>query len=468
MLPLINQAGNLRVVPREDLLERFISTLREQAQLAAEADEHLLILIFGHGDPKSCGVLVGGKGSREKAPILNVNNVERLLPKNASVTLVMTSCYSGGWLVHPDITNRRGELVNTTGIAAAGPEEESRSWPLSRSIGRACGSIAATAILQSLIDIEEATPEEEEVQEHPTYIELAYSIFETLKKLDHFGEDQQIHFASQDDEWEMEYRRRLGLPLASYKDRWESLRQIPASGNQDLGDGPISGTGTLRKRRRVEFLARVYFASYPGSDQWAANVALHHRLRQTLGNTDKFDADGIDTLYNSITYRLSAMRDADEVRRNMGLQFSSIFEFSVDKWKLDESARVRAGKPDRKELYSRVLRLLLAKGVTVGPVGADLFYTKPWYYLGIALIESGMDWNEIQSKVAMAASGMSEKVPLQVWSLTAGAEKRAWYQSIYRAWRGRQVVEDKDVMSHRKAFMHAMKDLGRKVKEAVK
>ncbi|KAL1963675.1 hypothetical protein VTN77DRAFT_7879 [Rasamsonia byssochlamydoides] len=145
------------------------------------------------------------------------------------------------------------------------------------------------------------------------------------------------------------------------------------------------------------------------------------------------------------------MHQADEVRRNMGIQFPSIFGFDVDKWKLDESARVRAGKPDRHELYSRVLGLLRTKKVLAQPVGGGLYYTKPWYYLGIALTESGMDWNEIQSKVAMAAS-----------------ERVAWYQSIYRAWRGRRVVEDKDVMSRRKAFMKAMKDLGWKVKEVLK
>ncbi|KAL2218376.1 hypothetical protein M432DRAFT_631996 [Thermoascus aurantiacus ATCC 26904] len=299
-LPRITQAGNLRVVPREDLLER-------------------------------------------------------LLPKDASVTLLMTSCFSGGWLVQPDITDSREELLNATGVTAAGPTEETRSWPLSRSVGHASGSIVATATLQSLIDIEEAAPEEQE--------------------------KQQIHFA-QDDEWETEYRHRLGLPLASYKDRWESLRKIPATGGQGSGEGTTSMTGHLRKRRQVRILARRYFASYPGLDEWAANLSLHQRLKKILGNTDDFDAKEIDRLYNCITYRLGAMHEADEVRRNMGIQFPSIFGFDVDKWKLDESARVLEQ-----------------------PVGGGLYYTKPWYYLGIALTESGMDWNEIQSKVAMAASG---------------------------------------------------------------
>lgn len=356
-LPRITQADNLQVVPREDLLEQFLCTLQEQARLAAEADEHL-ILIFGHGDPNSYGVFVVGNGNSEKAPILYMNNVKRLLPKNASVTLLMTSCFSGGWLVYPDLSDSRKELVNTTGNTTAGPTKETQSWPLSRSVGRASGSIAATTILQCLIDIEEAAAEEQEVRIHPTYIQLAHSIFETLEKIDRFGEDQEIHFAAQDDEWETEYRRRLGLPLASYKDRWESLRKIPAIGGQSSGESTTSRTGHLRKRRRVKILARGYFASYPGLDEWAANLSLHHRLKKILGGSDDFDAKEIDRLYNCITYRLGAMHEADEVRRNMGVQFPSIFEFDVDKWKLDESARIRSGKSDRDELYSRVLRLL--------------------------------------------------------------------------------------------------------------
>jgi len=40
-LPRVAQAENLRVVPRADLLERFLSTLEEQSRLATDFDEHL-------------------------------------------------------------------------------------------------------------------------------------------------------------------------------------------------------------------------------------------------------------------------------------------------------------------------------------------------------------------------------------------------------------------------------------------
>ena len=38
----------------------FLSTLEERARLASDLDEHLLILIFGHGDVNNYGVYIGG------------------------------------------------------------------------------------------------------------------------------------------------------------------------------------------------------------------------------------------------------------------------------------------------------------------------------------------------------------------------------------------------------------------------
>jgi hypothetical protein len=208
-----------------------LSTLREQALLAANGDEHLLILIFGHGDEETQDIFVGGGANPDNAPRLKMAAVKRLLPSNASVAILMTPCYSGGWLVNPDITNSRRPFLNTTAITGSGPEGETRSWPMSQSVGRANGSIIATAIVKSLIEIEEdAARETNEVIGHPTYIQLAHSILNTFNKMAGIPEEQTIHFAAQDDEWETEYGRRLGLPLAVYKDRWESLREIPASG----------------------------------------------------------------------------------------------------------------------------------------------------------------------------------------------------------------------------------------------
>ncbi|KAL1964250.1 hypothetical protein VTN77DRAFT_7208 [Rasamsonia byssochlamydoides] len=345
----INQAGNLRVVSRADLLERFLRTLEEQAQLAANAQEHLIVLVFGHGDPDTYGVSIGG------------------------------------WLVQPDVVKNSGRpLLNTTEVAAAGPEQETRSWPVSRSTGRASGSTIATAILQSIIAIEESDMEAQEIREHPTYIQLALSIFKTLKKIDRFGEEQMIHFSAQDDSWETHYQQRVGLPLTSFKERRESLRPIASSDYQSPGitarnpEGTLRKVGTRRKRRQLKFLAKEYLTSYPGLDELAPNLALHQELRALLGGTENFNAEQLERLYNCVSYRLSALHEADEVRQHVGLQFAGIFDYRVEDWRPTQCQR---------ELQSRVLHLLRTQRVLDKPLpGSGWSYPKPWHYLAIALV----------------------------------------------------------------------------------
>lgn len=138
MLPGVESAGNVRVVPKEILLERFVRTVEDEARSARNFDETLILLIFGHGDSDSCGVYIGGKTSMDENYILKIELIKRVLPSNLNVTLFMTPCFSGGWLVQPNL-NRQKHL-NVTGLAASGPKSETRPWPLSKSPGRACGS----------------------------------------------------------------------------------------------------------------------------------------------------------------------------------------------------------------------------------------------------------------------------------------------------------------------------------------
>lgn len=209
MLDDIFRARNLRVVSRRDLLGRLLGTLREQARIARRQQKQLLIIfVFAHGETKASGVSVGGERRHASAPILHMDAVNRLLPRDVSASLLITSCFSGGWLFRPDLTSSPG-YFNVTGTAASSDEKESHSWPQSNNVGRASGSIAASAILQSLINVEEAS---EETTQHLTYIDLSHSIFESVKAMHRLGEEQQMHFPAENDEWEMHYQHRLGTP----------------------------------------------------------------------------------------------------------------------------------------------------------------------------------------------------------------------------------------------------------------
>jgi len=71
--------------------------------------------------------------------------------------------------------------------------------PRSISLGRASESTVASAVLQFIVSTEESGLKAVEVRDHPTYISLALSIYEPLKRLDAFADGQKIHFSVQDD-----------------------------------------------------------------------------------------------------------------------------------------------------------------------------------------------------------------------------------------------------------------------------
>ena len=75
-----------------------------------------------------------------------------------SPTLLITPCFSRGWLVRPDFT-RSQQYLNVTAVVAASKNEKSHSWPVSKSVGRLRHSGMP-------VDVEEAP--EEATQHRPT------------------------------------------------------------------------------------------------------------------------------------------------------------------------------------------------------------------------------------------------------------------------------------------------------------
>ncbi|PGH11615.1 hypothetical protein AJ79_04755 [Helicocarpus griseus UAMH5409] len=175
MLTEIEDGNRLRVVPRMDLLERFVATLREQSRLAADEKEPLPVLIFSHGNEDTYGTQMG-VARPDSALMLQVLDVHKAIDSRADVTLLLTSCYSAGWTIKPI---NAGRPLNVTAITATDEENESLSWAKTASIGRATGSTVASAILNSLVSTEAAaaTSEDSEIATHPTYIKFASTIW---------------------------------------------------------------------------------------------------------------------------------------------------------------------------------------------------------------------------------------------------------------------------------------------------
>ncbi|BAE59995.1 hypothetical protein BDV35DRAFT_382091 [Aspergillus flavus] len=435
MLPGIEQSGSLRVVSRKDLLERFLCTLREQSLLAKTNDQHLVVMVFGHGDERTYGVALGGY-----KPNLHIENVKRALQPDTSVTLFMTSCYSGGWIVQPN--TMRSRYINATGITGAGPKAESKSWPESSSLRRACGSIIASAILQTSIAIEESQ-ETVAVHTDPTYYSFAQSVYDSYKRLDPLADTHKIHFSAQDDQWALHFKCRSGMPLSQLKLRWESLRSVPLGDYHSEGsDGHGTGTsryGTARKLSKVKYAALYYFhCANPGPHNNASNIGLHGQLMALLSGREKFSDEELDEMFETLRYRLDALAQADELAMVMGVANETFNAYSYvhETWKQS---------PEEDKLDFFAWRLLVEKELVDRPIEGH-FWPKPVKFLCACLVMSGLDYDEIEQRIEIAES-----------------YKRTQAEAISELY-GSQIMRDEEVIRGREKLLNKMTSLGRKVR----
>ncbi|KAJ9370079.1 hypothetical protein DTO282E5_5276 [Paecilomyces variotii] len=426
MIPGIEQSGSLRVVPRKDLLERFLSSLREQSLLAKNENQHLVVLLFGHGDLETFGLALGGD-----EPNLKIEDVQHALQPGTPVTLFMTSCFSGGWIVKPN-------AMTCKSITRA----ESQSWPVSPSISRACGSMITSAIVQTSIAIEESQ-ETAEIRHDPTYFSFAQAVYDSYKRLDHFADEKAIHFSAQDDQWGLHFKRRSGIPLSQLKSRWESLRSVPVGDYRSGGsDGLGTGTGfleTVRKRSKVKYAARFYFYNAnPGLHNYASNISLHGELMRLLNSKEKLDDEELDEIYEALRYRLDALAQAEELATVMGVANEAFdaYSFNWEHWKISE---------EEDKLDALAWRLLIEKRIVDRPV-RGLFWPKPVRFLSACLATSGLDYNEIQQRVAIAEG-----------------YKRRQAEAISEL-HGSQITRDEEVIRCRDILVDKMKSLGYQVR----
>lgn len=199
IVSFVETLGNFHVVARDILKETFLSTVRQQASLAAACQETVILLILGHRDSSSFGIYLGDKVDESNKVAINESEVRRVLPQNASVTLLMTSCFSGGWLVQPKLNSS-----HLTDIAEAGPSSysnSSNSSVIRKSVWRSSGSMIASAIVNNMIEVE--ATEDSDPRFHPTYAHLIDSIYKKANKVNGALGDPNIHFSARNDEWEM-------------------------------------------------------------------------------------------------------------------------------------------------------------------------------------------------------------------------------------------------------------------------
>ncbi|KPM39171.1 hypothetical protein AK830_g7384 [Neonectria ditissima] len=230
-----------------DLVQKFLKELKDATSLAKTSmpPRPIVLLIFGHGT-ESLGVRVDySKSFLSDAPneLLMFRDINSAIASDIPTTIITTACYSGGWAIKPDVN-----MTILTAADACDPDasessiepETSKSWNLSKSIGRACGSIFASTIIESLSAStsplleagshlvegvsQSLQPQAASSTQTETYNAFCHTILETLKeRITRMPEQHVFCFSAQDDEWAQCWMARVGIPLEYFKARWDQL-----------------------------------------------------------------------------------------------------------------------------------------------------------------------------------------------------------------------------------------------------
>ncbi|KAI9678811.1 MAG: hypothetical protein M1817_005870 [Caeruleum heppii] len=428
---------DLRILPKERVLTEFLETLHSESRLAVENDQPVLVLIFGHGDEDTHGIFIG---PIEDNRFLDMGDFCRFAGAKVQLCTVVTACFAGNWATRPSL--------NYTVLTAAGEVEAeySEKWPESKTIGRASGTIYASAITESLMEMEKA-----EIQgKVETYRELTCVVETTLiDDLDRMGTVHNMKFSAQDDGWEREWRKRSGIPLQYYENRLNELRVIPPEFSDNLikrdpkmphpNDEDDMGSweafsnlqeqdqeifvaaslrgrfgGTMRTYRRVvRAKAHEYLGSYPARDSMANNHRVHHWARKSLEG-DLLDFPELYRLHRSLEYRLSLMKTATAYLVAVGVPAP----IPCVKWDADESLR----RLDEQQhgRYHDISCLVGAAHLFPRPTSDQgRPYNKQHQYITYVLLRSGLTPVEIEGKV----DEMKVCQTLVVEQLTANIER---------------------------------------------
>ncbi|EGC46834.1 conserved hypothetical protein [Histoplasma capsulatum var. duboisii H88] len=363
-LEQIESSQTIRVIPAKDLLERFLATLRSETQIAVRENQQVLVFIFGHGEAESFGVSIGGEGPSDRALQLTKKKLHEAIYPGVDLTLVMTSCFSGGWLVKPytDSFLSVVKRLNVSDMTAAGDEQESRAWASSASCGRAGGSIYAAAVLNALVqpaEIHREGVDESEAMSCLTYINLCCAVHQAYKESDPFYGIHGVSFAARDDMWESEWRTRSGFPLLDYQKKWEELRQV-SPGQSAFDSVPTLGFAGSIGRGRKQGPMRTHS---PALITWRQ---IYHSTIRSL-----------TTQYTTF----------------LELAFPDAASFDVEKWALQADNQ-------RLELFRKIKRYNLNQKIFDKPIGDQGWrYPKPDQYLAIALIESSLRYEDICERI---------------------------------------------------------------------
>lgn len=418
--------ATLRIETPADLLPKFLEYFRSECVSALAQGEPILLCVFAHGEEMEFGVEIGGID--ENGPLLTVKAVSEILSEldGVQVTMLMTSCYSGGWAITPDLRDETGRSRITV-MTAAGSDQVSESWPKTNTLGRTDGSMYLSAVI-NVLSTRAAQTREELLEQPMNTKEFSEAITsELLDIIDpRFGHTHGHAFNVHNDRWEDLYSCRTGIPLSHYAARLKLLREIPPRNVIDIRVDRSCTTelvnaweaahpgaahvvmaasnygGSLRAvRKAISNQAKAYMNGFPGRDSLAPNHRPHMLINQCIHTPHLLKEGTWETIWEILHYRIGSLNLAEKFVRRLGILAPRACRWDKDEW-LEKKRKSDVG-----ETASIFHRAVLDAGLIPAAPNSHNRYDKALWYIAAMCAESGLPKAEVQTRLFNASKSKS-------------------------------------------------------------
>ena len=334
---------------------------------ATSPGDKVLLIYCGHGDPDTKGFNIG------EVDILTPERFRQVLTKyihkSLSLSLLLTSCFSGGWILNPN--------VNATIFAAADHTTESDSWNRSAS-GRFAGGLFIEAVAKELIRT--ATPRYGSGSSPPTsFANFTSGIASTVEEL--FSLAARPVFQGNN---ATDIQQAFGISFATdlYLKRFLSLPRAPPNPHHDNMTDRQRGSLACQWPPQVYEIVTQYEYLRPGDETKPSNMQIATLILRFKEGILK-DKD-IITLWHSVRYRVLASMLADVFIRILGLRpFRHFCMFDQREWQTDLKAEQGQG------FFQAVIDSHIFPTPTLG--GINRPFTKLFHYVAAAGVDKGLD-----------------------------------------------------------------------------
>ncbi|KAI4170253.1 MAG: hypothetical protein LQ343_005136 [Gyalolechia ehrenbergii] len=444
--------------PGTTLRDEFLRRVEMTCNKAQDRNDPVLLMVFCHGDVDRAelgGLVIGIDPDPQDAnDFLTPRLFAETYMKTPKIrmSLFMSSCFSGHWVVTPRFHIRRPTIM-----AGARPKEETFAWGFGAS-QRHAGGVYTSAFVKELLQEPSGIPAGADANVIRSFADLTRDIMAEANRLciparlETAGGSLPLFTSEGGSD---RFYERTHLQLHTYRHNYEQLPRIAASDPHPFMDKKrdvqpndqevkawekrhpevslpeysdrTGGYGTTRRgiRRSTYFLAHRYMSSLPGDNSMAKNIQLHNMIRRFNAGILDNDMTAIEELRRHLLYRLWMLQRANQYAEALNLNKLP----PIEQW----DGRVTDDRQMEKR-YDTNWTIIQEANIFTRPdagTGWGQFYSKPMRYLAYSFALSGYEGEEVKKLLSIMQNAIKASTSMKVRTFM-GSKRSAGSISILR------------------------------------